>query len=310
MIYKNNKYTKWYDRIIVAAQIRAQDKKSAKALLGYVEKHHIIPESFFINRVRKGPAGWLDGNPNNLTNLVYLTAREHFVCHNLLLHMCEDRALKIVSYAFRGMCKWKSNSQDRERRSARWYEKSKKFVNSQPVSEETRIKLSNANKGKITSEETKRKISESKKGVKRSAEFCAKMSDIQKNRPQEITDKITEKARSAERRKRSSEVHKGKIMSAETREKLSIAHKGKKLNDDQRAALSLALTGRIVSNESREKSSASNKGQKRSDDAKIAIKEGIRKAREEGRPRKKRQPLTEEQKSKMSLAQKNRKKKD
>jgi hypothetical protein len=80
-MYLDNKYTRWYYIIINNAKIRNNDK------ITYLENHHIIPESFFINRVRKGPDGWLNGNPEEPNNKVKLTAREHFVCHLLLIKM-------------------------------------------------------------------------------------------------------------------------------------------------------------------------------------------------------------------------------
>ena len=61
-MFSENKYKKWYDMIIENAKNRR--------LTGYKERHHIIPKS-------------LGGN-NELTNLVDLTAREHFICHRLL----------------------------------------------------------------------------------------------------------------------------------------------------------------------------------------------------------------------------------
>jgi hypothetical protein len=80
MIFINNKYTRCYYAIIRKASTRNN-------ITGYTEKHHIIPESFFKNRARNGPAGWLDGNPNAVNNIVNLTAKEHWVCHLLLCKM-------------------------------------------------------------------------------------------------------------------------------------------------------------------------------------------------------------------------------
>lgn len=60
-----NKYEKWYSGIIENARNRKTDE--------YTETHHILPRS-------------LGGN-NDPTNLVDLTAREHFMCHWLLTKM-------------------------------------------------------------------------------------------------------------------------------------------------------------------------------------------------------------------------------
>lgn len=79
-----NKYEKWYNAIIE----KAKNNKPGPG----IEGHHIIPESFFIHRSRKGPPGWLEGNPETPLNLVQLPTREHFICHWLLVKMHTGRA--------------------------------------------------------------------------------------------------------------------------------------------------------------------------------------------------------------------------
>ena len=79
MIFIDNKYTRAYYAIVNRAKIRITTEKT--------EDHHIIPESFYLNRTRKGRKGWLDGDPDAPENLVYLTLHEHFVCHLLLTKM-------------------------------------------------------------------------------------------------------------------------------------------------------------------------------------------------------------------------------
>jgi hypothetical protein len=95
------------------------------------------------------------------------------------------------------------------------------------ISDETRRKLSEANKGntnflgKNHSEEHKRKMSELNKGKTLSDETRKKLSEAHKNTSEQT-------------RKRMSEAHKGKILSEEHRRKLSEAHKGKILSKDHR----------------------------------------------------------------------------
>jgi 5-methylcytosine-specific restriction endonuclease McrA len=60
-----NKYHRWYNQII--------EHRRTNLAEGYTEKHHIVPKSL--------------GGTNDTTNLVSLTAREHFVCHWLLTKM-------------------------------------------------------------------------------------------------------------------------------------------------------------------------------------------------------------------------------
>lgn len=73
-------YVKVYNQIIQRAK--------GRLLVGYVEKHHIVPKCL--------------GGANDSTNLVNLTAREHFLCHWLLARMYPDN-YRLV-YAFNMMC--------------------------------------------------------------------------------------------------------------------------------------------------------------------------------------------------------------
>ena len=71
-MFKQNKYTKWYYKIIENARNRILDNN--------YEKHHIIPKS-------------LNGS-NELNNLIILSYREHFICHLLLTKMCKNKKMK------------------------------------------------------------------------------------------------------------------------------------------------------------------------------------------------------------------------
>lgn len=76
-----NKYKTWYNSITANAKNRTVD--------GYVERHHIIPVSL--------------GGSNNKENLVNLTAREHFICHWLLVKIETGEAKAKMIYALNGM---------------------------------------------------------------------------------------------------------------------------------------------------------------------------------------------------------------
>jgi hypothetical protein len=84
-----NKYQTWYQNIT--------DRARGRKLDCYTEKHHIIPRSL--------------GGTDDADNIVSLTAREHFICHWLLVKMNsgEDRAKMI--YALRMMRAEKSGQQ-------------------------------------------------------------------------------------------------------------------------------------------------------------------------------------------------------
>ena len=109
-------------------------------------------------------------------------------------------------------------------------------------SEETRRKLSEARKGKpswnkgktgIYSEETRRKLSEAKKGKKFSEEHKRKMSEAKKGK------KLSE-----EHKRKMSEAKKGKKFSEEHKRKLREANKGKHLSEITKQKMSEAKKGK------------------------------------------------------------------
>jgi hypothetical protein len=80
-VAKKNKYTRWYLQIVEKSVDRAKTRKHAKSLLGYIEGHHILPKCFKM------------GGETDRENIVFLTAREHFIAHHLLTKMFEENRL-------------------------------------------------------------------------------------------------------------------------------------------------------------------------------------------------------------------------
>lgn len=80
-MFKENKYTKYYTLLT--------DRAKNRILTEYTERHHIIPQSL--------------GGSNDKDNLVDLTAREHFICHWLLIKMTEGDNRGKMLYALNGM---------------------------------------------------------------------------------------------------------------------------------------------------------------------------------------------------------------
>ena len=76
-----NKYAKWYIDIVSRGLQRANNKTRAKEILGYVEGHHVLPK-FICDEIEKK-------DPNNI---VFLSAKEHFICHWLLTKMVTGSA--------------------------------------------------------------------------------------------------------------------------------------------------------------------------------------------------------------------------
>ena len=164
-MFKDNRYTKIYHAICHRAQQRVLD--------GYEEKHHIVPRSL--------------GGSNRKSNIVSLTAREHYICHLLLIRITEGPALHKMLLAVR-----RFNLKDKDgrefHRNSRLYESLRKKANEsfkgykhspealekirqarlkQGISESTKAKIGQANKGKVRSEEFKENLRALYKGKKR-----------------------------------------------------------------------------------------------------------------------------------------------
>lgn len=71
----------WHTDVYLAIVQRAKERKPE----GYIEWHHIVPKC-------------MDGS-NDATNIVALTAREHFVCHLLLIRMAPAEYRAKLVYA-------------------------------------------------------------------------------------------------------------------------------------------------------------------------------------------------------------------
>ena len=102
-MFIQNEHTAKYYAIINLAYARLPStatRKEAKALLSYVERHHIIPKSM--------------GGTNELVNLVWLTAEEHLKVHLLLPKMVsEEKNIRKMSLAAVRMVNPQSKTQKR-----------------------------------------------------------------------------------------------------------------------------------------------------------------------------------------------------
>ena len=118
-MFLQNKYYRWYNNIIANAKNRIDTTN------GYYERHHIIPECFFMSRKRKGKIGWIAGDPGDDSNIVVLTAKEHFICHKLLTKFTTGVAKNKMIFAFWCMTKLQNKYQIGRRISSHYYEKVK-----------------------------------------------------------------------------------------------------------------------------------------------------------------------------------------
>lgn len=139
-------YSKIYENIINNSKIRI--------LSGYKERHHIIPRCI--------------GGLDDKSNLAILTAKEHFLCHLLLVKIFPDEYK--LKFALNMMLK--SNKLQSGRITGKKVDKYKK-LNSEALSKlhkgikkslSHRKKISKSNKGKTFSDEHRKNLSKARKG--------------------------------------------------------------------------------------------------------------------------------------------------
>lgn len=183
-MFLDNKYTTWY---LALMESRRGLKRKC-----YLEKHHIIPRAL--------------GGSNNRSNLVDLTAREHFIAHMLLTRMLVHPEKRSMQFALmfmmgkgRGKCRQLYSPCSR-------------------IFEIYRKECVAANTGRKWTETQREKMRIAMTGRKPSAETLARMSEAQKRRP----------APSVETRAKIAAAHMGKILSPEHKKAISEKQKGMK----------------------------------------------------------------------------------
>lgn len=170
-MFIDNHYTEHYFKIIKYAQKRCSSsvsRKQVREILGYAEKHHIVPKSI--------------GGTSDLNNLVWLTASEHFECHLLLTNMLKGPARrKMLSAATRMMNK-QSHSQLREYELPAYSDKIRQMCAEEHSAYMKQKHAGERNPfyGRKHTEESKKKISNGGKGIKKSDEARKKISDAKK----------------------------------------------------------------------------------------------------------------------------------
>lgn len=148
-----NKYTGWYISLCNKRLILPYDGE-------YKEKHHILPKCF------------KEGGESDVENLLYVSAREHFVLHLLLIKMfhCKRKTAQMMKAA---SCFFQSNLHQDRKLNSRQFDflrkqsaLSNKILNTGKIrNDDTKKKMSAANKGRIVRIETREKLREQRKGI-------------------------------------------------------------------------------------------------------------------------------------------------
>lgn len=216
-----DKYTKWYNQITKRARFRIIDT--------YTETHHIKPRSL--------------GGTDDIDNLVELTAREHFICHWLLVKMTTGEDHYKMLNALRMMRAEKPGQQRYETAiTSRVYESIKQEY-ARLQSERIRGE-NNPMWGKTHTEQARRMISEKNKGKTLTEEQIARQVAAQTGRKrapfsEEWRAKMSESKRGEKNNRY------GAIVSESTRKKIGDKIRGRKQTDEEKARRAAANRGKI-----------------------------------------------------------------
>ena len=184
-------YALAYNRLIAKARQRV-------AVNGYVERHHVLPKAL--------------GGTDDSSNLVALTAREHFIAHMLLARIHGGSmwyALAIMKKDGRGSSRSFAVARKRlsdlmigntktlgRKASPEQSEHLSSIRKGKPgrkLTEEEKSHLSKVNKGKKLSQEHKESLSKSQKGIPKPEGFGEKIAASLRGKPrsQQTKDKLS-----------------------------------------------------------------------------------------------------------------------
>lgn len=207
-MFLQNKYTKIYYQIIKNAKNRLLEVGT------YTERHHIVPKSL--------------GGSNLNSNLVSLTAREHFVCHRLLVKMTSSDDKRKMAWAVRRMLTGINKHQQR-------------YLPNSKIYENIRIQINQEIKGWSHSEETKKHLSKVLTGRKFTEETIKKMSIARKgkNQPEHVAERLRTinlgKPMSEESKKKLSKSLTGRTVSKEAKKNMALNHANVKGKNNPRS---------------------------------------------------------------------------
>lgn len=154
-------YAEHYERLV--------ERALGRNLSGYFEKHHVVPKCL--------------GGSNDKSNLVRLTAREHFTAHMLLVRM-HPKNPKLVFAAHAMQMQGRAGHSPASISKNRQFEWLRKR-NAEAIAERrrgkrhsqaTKDKISAIHKGRKQTPEARKKISDAHKGVPKTPEHNAKVS--------------------------------------------------------------------------------------------------------------------------------------
>jgi hypothetical protein len=210
-------YSKIYKNLINRKVIRT----------GYVEKHHILPRCL--------------GGTDDSKNLVDLYPEEHYLAHLLLCKIYPGNQ-KLLYAAMNMTTGSLSNSGKRNNKAYGWLRRhyaASMSGDNNPARCNPNLQKEAAKKrvGQKRTEETKARMSAAQKGRTFTEETKRKMAEAAKNRPP-----ISEETRTKLKQRDPNAYWTGKHMSDETKAKMSSSHKGKKMSEEAKARMRIAAS--------------------------------------------------------------------
>lgn len=242
-------YQRIYDQLIARGVSRAPDPGT------YYETHHILPKCL--------------GGGYEKTNLVKLTAEEHYLAHQLLIKLHPGHnGIAFAAYLMtihtgggrmnnklfgwirkklsenvpkRGpMPQYVKDKLSLAKRGKKWSEErratQKAYLANRVMSEEERLNRRQASLGRLHKEVTKAKIGMANTGKKRSEEHCQRQSEFWKG-------KDVSRLHTPEAREKAKAALRGLAKSEEHKRKLAEANIGKKASEDARRKMSESRKG-------------------------------------------------------------------
>lgn len=203
-------YQKIYDNII----LKAKGSNRLKGDGNYYERHHILPKSL--------------GGPDTKENLVLLTAKEHYICHMLLIKIYQNDSGSYIK-CLRAFMMMKPKHYHNRPFSSRQFDKIRNVLYG-----ENGLSVGKNHQcyGQKRSDETRKKQSDSAKLVSQSEEGRERRKQLALSKSPEEREIIRQKIL-------------GQKRTDEQRENISKAHRGQKMNELHHYSKPVSINGRI-----------------------------------------------------------------
>jgi len=215
-----DKYTRWYNQIVERARFRITED--------YTETHHIQPRSL--------------GGTDDINNLVELPAREHFICHWLLVKMTIGEDHYKMLNALRMMRAEKHGQQRYETKiTARVYENMK--IEYAKLQSKRLRGENNPMWGRTHTEEARKAISEKNTGKKLTEEQISKQVAAQTGRKRKPFSEEW-RAKMSESKRGEKNNRYGVELSEETKQKIREKATGRKQSTETKKKKADAIRGR------------------------------------------------------------------